>query len=172
MSAEDTKVDPPVEVPAEETPATEATTVEEAAPAPAAEAISPEAAILSPDVQVVTDNLEKAEPVENPGEATTSDAAPTSEETPAEAAPATPEKKEGSSLLSFIKKNIPNPKLTPKKGKAVETPAKPEGETAATEVATPAAVEPVEEGPLDSYQIEFKTHGGFFGYIFQVLANA
>jgi hypothetical protein len=166
MSSEDTKVDPPVEVPAEETPATEAPAVEEAAPAPAAEDISPEAAILSPDVQVVTDNLEKAEPVENPGEASTSDAAPTSEETPVDAAPATPEKKEGSTLLSFIKKNIPNPKSAPKKGKAVETPAKPEGETPATE-----PVEPVEEGPLDSYQVEFKTHGGFFGYICHVLVN-
>ena len=162
----DPVVDTPVESkPAEAAPATEAPAAETAVPIK--EEIAPEAAIIPVDPAVVTANLEKAEPVTAPAEATTSDAP--AEET-SETIPPTAEKpKEVSGLVSFIKKIVPNPKSTAGikssgKSVAVETPAKPEGETA-PEAAAPAIVEPAEEQPLESGQVEFRTHAGFFGYV-------
>jgi hypothetical protein len=158
----------PVETAAETAPVEPTPVVEETAPAPAAEV---EAALLSKDPEVVAANLEKAEPVEAPAEpttteATTAEATGPAEETPAEPAPVTPgEKKEGSSLLSFIKKHVPNPKAVEKKGKAVETPAKTEEVAPPTEEAVPTIVEPAEEKPFEGGQVDFKTHGGFFGYV-------
>jgi hypothetical protein len=152
---------------------TEATTTETPAPteiepvAPVAPETTPEAAIMTKDPEVVAENLAKAEVVETP-EATTS--APT-EETPA---PATPEKKEGSGLLSFIKKHVPNPKAgVDKKGPApagskavvppTETPAKAEDEPVAAPTTEPAVVEPEEETPFEGGYVSFKSHGGLFG---------
>lgn len=152
---------------------TEATTTETPAPtviepvAPVVPETTPEAAILTKDPEVVAENLAKAE-VETP-EATTS--VPT-EETPA---PATPEKKEGSSLLSFIKKHVPNPKGGVDKkapalaasGKAVahptETPAKAEDEPVTAPTTEPIIVEPEEETPFEGGYVNFKSHGGLFG---------
>jgi hypothetical protein len=153
---------------------TEATTTETPAPtviepvAPVVPETTPEAAILTKDPEVVAENLAKADVVETP-EATTS--APT-EETPA---PATPEKKEGSSLLSFIKKHVPNPKGGVDKkapalaasGKAVahptETPAKAEDEPVTAPTTEPIIVEPEEETPFEGGYVNFKSHGGLFG---------
>ena len=84
-----------------ETPAVEAPTSD-----------APEMAILSKDPVVVTSDLENAEPVvvdpstEAPAPAET--AAPA--ETTPESAAASPEKKEGSSLLGFLKKHVPTPR--------------------------------------------------------------
>jgi hypothetical protein len=157
----------------EETKPTEATTTETSA----AEAIAPvapettlEAAIMSKDPEVVAENLAKAEVVETP-EATTSAAA---EESTTEAAPATPEKKEGSTLLSFIKKHVPNPKAGADKkapamaasGKSVQTPAKSEIEPVAAPTTDPVVVEPEEETPFEGGYVNFKSHGGLFGYCF------
>lgn len=153
---------------------TEATTTEAPAPTeiepvvPVAPETTLEAAILTKDPEVVTENLAKAEVVETP-EATTS--APT-EETPA---PVTPEKKEGSSLLSFIKKHVPNPKAgVDKKAPALagsskaavhpaETSAKAEDEPIAAPTTEPVIVEPEEETPFEGGYVNFKSHGGLFG---------
>lgn len=134
---------------------------------------APEAAILSKDPEVVAENLAKAEVVETP-------AATTSEETPAEAIPATPEKKEGSSLLNFIKKHVPNPKAGADKkapamaasgksaAQSTETPAKSEIEPVAPATTEPVVVEPEEETPFEGGYVSFKTHGGLFGYCFRI----
>jgi len=136
-----------------ETPAVEA---------PASEA--PEMAILSPDPLVVESNLEKAQPVSadviepaTDAPAPAGAAAPAAETAP-EPASAAPEKKEGSTILSFLKKHVPNPKTTDKKPAAVATT--PEVETPAP--AAPAVVE--EDKPFEGDYVDFKTHGGFFGY--------
>lgn len=144
----------------EPTTSTETPAVE----APAGE--TPEMAILSPDPQVVESNLEKAQPVsadviepatDAPAPAET--AAP-AEETAPETAAAAPEKKEGSTILGFLKKHVPNPKTSSDKKPAAvastsEAPAKTE---------TPEAV--VEDDkPFEGDYVDFKTHGGFFGYL-------
>jgi len=129
----------------EETPAAD--------PAPAAEpsAAAVESAILSPDPDVVEANLAKAEPV-------TTEAAPAEEAAPADSAkaedaPAKPEQK--SSLLGFLKR-LPNPKTVDKsvKGRASNEAA----------VAEAAPAEPAEEKPFEGDNVEFKAHGGFFGF--------
>ena len=126
-----------------------------------------EAAILSPDAQVVEANLANAEPVvtgpiepvavatEAAPAATTEDAPAATEETPAEAAAPAAEKKEGSGLVAFIRKAIPNPKTVEKKAPKTETEAAP-----APEVIEPAA----EEGPFEGDTVSFRSHGGIFGY--------
>jgi len=127
-------------------------------------------AVLSKDPEVVEANLAKAEPVptdaiepvatDAPPAATTEEPPATKEETPAET-PA-PAKKEGSTLVAFLKKAIPNPKNVDKKSVKPETPAKTETEAApAPEVVEPAA----EEGPFEGDNVSFKTHGGIFGYV-------
>ena len=148
-------------------------TAAEAAPATTEQVTE---AILSKDPEVVEANLAKAGPVvTDPIEPVTADAAPaaatdaapaaTTEETPAatEATPAetpAPAKKEGSTLVAFLKKAIPNPKSVDKKTAKPETPAKTETETApATEVVEPAT----EEGPFEGDAVSFKSHGGIFG---------
>ena len=159
----------PTEATPTETPApTETSTAEVVAPVVAvAPETTPEAAIVSKDPEVVAENLAKAEVVETPAEATTSAAA---EETPTEAAPATSEKKEGSGLLSFIKKHVPNPKggvdkkATAGKAATTETPAKSEIEPVAAPTTEPVIVEPEEETPFEGGIVGFKTHGGLFGY--------
>jgi len=153
------------EAPVTEVAQTEPTTTE-------TPAVAPEIAVLSKDPQVVEENLAKAEPVPIPGEATQEDpAAAATEDTAAApteetaAAPQTTEHKEGSSLLNFLKKHIPNPKEVSKKsGKAPETT---EGEPAETATETTAA-EPAEETPFEGGDVEFKTHGGIFGYAISV----
>jgi len=159
------------EAPAAEAPKTEIAPTE-------TPAIAPETVILTKDPQVVEANLAKAEPVANPAEATqetpaTAEAtapAATEEEAGTQAPAAqTAEHKEGSTLLNFLKKHIPNPKDTTKKpaasGKAVETTeaeAAPAAAAASTSEAAPT--EPVEEGPFEGGDVLFKTHGGLFGY--------
>jgi hypothetical protein len=126
-----------------------------------------EAAIISPDAQVVEANLANAQPVvadniepvatEAAPAATTAEEAPAAtEETPAEPAAPAAEKKEGSGLVAFIKKAIPNPKTVEKKAPKPETEAAP-----APEIVEPA----VEEGPFEGDAVTFKSHGGIFGYI-------
>lgn len=139
------------------------TTTEE----PAAAEVAPEMAILTKDPVVVASDLEKAEPVS--GEPSTSAApAATTEETPAEPTPPTPEKhKEGSTLLGFLKK-FPNPKSVDKKstGKSTsDTPATSEIEPVPATTSAPVVAEPAEEKPFESDYVEFKTHGGFFRYV-------
>jgi hypothetical protein len=166
MSAPEDTIVQPTE--AATTEVVEPSTSEPVAPVPET---APEATIMAKDPVVVAENLAKAENVEAT-EATTS--APV-EDKPAEAAaPATPEKKEGSSLLSFIKKHVPNPKAGVDKkshtiaaaGKSVvhptETPAKTETEPVAP-TTEPAVVEPEEEKPFEGGYVTFKTHGGLFG---------
>lgn len=131
----------------EETPAAD--------PVPATEP-SAATAILSPDPDVVEANLAKAEPV-------TTEAAPAEEAAPessapadsakAEDAPAKPEQK--STLLGFLK-FLPNPKTVDKSVKA-----RPSNEAA---VAEAAPAEPAEEKPFEGDNVEFKAHGGFFGF--------
>jgi len=137
-------------------------------------------AVLSKDPEVIEANLAKAEPVNtdpiepvtmDTAPAATTDAAPAAapaaatEEAPAatEATPAetpAPAKKEGSTLVAFLKKAIPNPKSVDKKTAKPETPAKTETEAApATEVVEPTT----EEGPFEGDSISFKSHGGIFG---------
>jgi hypothetical protein len=156
----DTEETKPVEAAAAtETPAVETAPTEE----PAAET-TPEMAILAKDPEVVKSDLEKAEPV------TTEPSAPeptaTTEETPVEPTPPTGEKhKEGSTLLSFIKKHVPNPKAVDK-GKAKAAPSEIEPIPADTApAAAPAAAEAVDETPFEGDYVEFKTHGGFFRYV-------
>jgi hypothetical protein len=125
-----------------------------------------EGAILSPDAQVVEANLANAQPVTDtiepvateaaPAPATTEETPAATEETPAEPAAPAAEKKEGSGLVAFIKKAIPNPKTVEKKAPKPETEAAP-----APEVVEPA----VEEGPFEGDAVTFKSHGGIFGYI-------
>jgi translation initiation factor IF-2 len=122
-----------------------------------------EAAIISPDAQVVEANLANAEPVTTDAiEPVATEAAPAeetpaaAEETPAEPAAPAAEKKEGSGLVAFIKKAIPNPKTVEKKAPKAETEAAP-----APEIVEPA----VEEGPFEGDAVTFKSHGGIFGYI-------
>ena len=137
-----------------ETPAVEAPTSD-----------APEMAILSKDPVVVTSDLENAEPVvvdpstEAPAPAET--AAPA--ETTPESAAASPEKKEGSSLLGFLKKHVPNPKTVEKKPVAAATTAENPAKTETPAPVAPAVAE--EEKPFEGDYVDFKTHGGFFGYI-------
>jgi hypothetical protein len=134
---------------------------------------TPETAILSKDPITVAENLEKADPITTEAIASsTLAAAETSapEEATTENAPETPEKhKEGSNLLKFMKKYVPNPKGGAEKktpalagsGKAVVHPT-----DEITPVAeTPVIVEPVEEESFEGGNVQFKTHGGIFGYI-------
>lgn len=142
------------ETPATEVPKTE-TTAEEVTPV-----VAPETAILSKDPQVVEENLAKAEPVATPAEATTdtpAESAPAATTTEEPAAPAAAEHKEGSTILNIFKKYIPNPKTVEKKPKT-------EGEAAAASTSEAAATEPAEEKPFEGGDVEFKTHGGIFGY--------
>jgi hypothetical protein len=138
-------------------------------------AIAPEAAIVGKDSQVVEENLAKAEPVTNPGEATqetpavTEETAAPTEEAGAAETPAaqTTEHKEGSTLLNFLKKHIPNPKDVSKKpasGKAVDQ-KDPEiaSEAPETTTAEPVAAETADDTPFEGGDVEFKTHGGIFG---------
>jgi hypothetical protein len=150
---------------AEPVPVTNAETVAET-PVPE---ITPEAAILSPDPVVVESNLAKAEPVQAPTEAEATPAETT--ETAGETAPVTeapvatePTAKEGSAIMTFLKKHIPNPKIGEKKAPAAAKTAetKTEGEEVAVSDA-PAPVEPVEEQPFEGGDVNFKTHGGIFG---------
>jgi hypothetical protein len=131
-------------------------------------------AILSKDPITVAENLEKADPVTTEAIASSTlaaaDTTAPEEATASENAPATPEKhKEGSNLLKFMKKYVPNPKGGAEKktpalagsGKAVVHPT-----DEITPVAeTPVIVEPIEEESFDGGNVQFKTHGGLFGYI-------
>ena len=142
------------------------TSVETPASEAAAPSDAPEMAIMSKDPEVVKADLEKAEPVsadviepaaETPVPAET--AAPAAEaEAAAEPAAAAPEKKEGSGILNFLKKHVPNPKTLDKKPAAAEAPA----ETEAPAPAAPAAAE--DDKPFEGDYVDFKTHGGLFGY--------
>src|SRR5271167_4802348 len=103
--AKSDEIQPVESVAATDAPAVDTTTT------PAATEATAEMAILSKDPVVVASNLENAEPV-SAEPSTSADAAATTEAaaTP-EAAPVAPEKpKEGSSLLGFLKKHVPNPK--------------------------------------------------------------
>src|SRR5947207_7739752 len=144
------------------TPAIESTPAEQPATA-----TTPEMAVLAKDPVVVKSNLEKAEPVT--AETSTPAAAATTEETPAEPAPPTGEKhKEGSTILGFIKKHVPNPK-TVEKGKAKALPAATSEiepiPAATTPAAAPVATETADDKPFEGDYVEFKTHGGFFRYV-------
>jgi hypothetical protein len=145
----------PVEPSATETPAVETTPAEQ----PAAE-ITPEMTVLAKDPEVVKSDLEKAEPVA--AEPSATEAAATTEEPPVEPTPPTGEKhKEGSSLLGFIKKHVPNPKAKPATSEIEPIPAA----TAPAAGAAPAATEPADDKSFEGDYVEFKTHGGFFGYV-------
>jgi hypothetical protein len=150
----------PVEAATTETPAVETAPAEQSATE-----TTPEMAILAKDPEVVKSNLEKAEPVTS--EASAPEAAATTEETPVEPAPPTGEKhKEGSSLLGFIKKHVPNPKAVDKgKAKAATSEIEPIPAETTPAAAAPAATEPVDEKPFEGDYVEFKTHGGFFRYV-------
>jgi hypothetical protein len=145
---------------------------------------APETAILSKDPITVADNLEKADPVSTEAIASSTlaaaDTTAPEEATASEGAPATPEKhKEGSSLLNFMKKYVPNPKGGVEKktpglagsGKAVvnptDAPAKTDEITPVAE--TPVVVEPTEEESFEGGNIQFKNHGGLFGYLYAKL---
>jgi len=169
--AKSDEIQPVESVAATDAPAVDTTTT------PAATEATAEMAILSKDPVVVASNLENAEPV-SAEPSTSADAAATTEAaaTP-EAAPVAPEKpKEGSSLLGFLKKHVPNPKSIEKKSagksaaEAAETKkstseAKSEIEPVAA-ASTPAApTEVAEEKPFEGDYVDFKTHGGFFGYL-------
>src|SRR6202035_5450303 len=97
-----------------ETKQVEAPVAESPTAVPTLPETPPETAILSKDPIVVAENLEKADPITTEAIASsTLAAAETSapEEATTENAPATPEKhKEGSNLLKFMKKYVPNPK--------------------------------------------------------------
>ena len=150
----------PVEAVAPETPAVESTPAEQ----PATET-TPEMAILAKDPEVVKADLEKAEPVT--AEPSAPEAAATTEETPVEPTPPTGEKhKEGSTLLGFIKKVVPNPKTIDKgKAKAATSEIEPiPADTAPAAAAAPAVTE-ADEKPFEGDYVELKTHGGFFGYV-------
>ena len=151
VSTEETK---PVEAAATETPAVETTPAEQPAPE-----TTPEMAILAKDAEVVKSDLEKAEPVTE--EPSAPEVAATTEETPVEPAPPTGEKhKEGSTLLGFIKKVVPNPKTLDKgKAKAATSEIEP------IPAAAPAATETADDKPFEGDYVEFKTHGGFFRYV-------
>jgi hypothetical protein len=145
----------PVETTTTETPAVETTPAEQ----PATE-VTPEMAILAKDPEVVKSDLEKAEPVL--AESSAPEAAATTEETPVEPSPPTGEKhKEGSTLLGFIKKHVPNPKAKPTTSEIEPIPA-----ATAPAAAAPAVTETADDKPFEGDYVEFKTHGGFFGYIF------
>jgi hypothetical protein len=155
--------------PVEAVAATETSAEDTTNTAPAPTEATPEMTVLSKDPEVVKSDLTTAEPVAADAIEST-DAAPaetTTEETPAEPTPAAPEKpKEGSSLLGFIKKHVPNPKVLEKKSPskaAAEAPTKPESETAAVATTSAPVEEVVDDKPFDGDTVDFKTHGGFFG---------
>jgi hypothetical protein len=178
-AAEEATVQPtetkPVEAPVSTEPVAESSSAAVIVPETA-----PEAALLSKDPITVADNLEKADPVTTEAIASSTLAAAETtapeEATASESAPATPEKhKEGSNLLKFMKKYVPNPKGGVEKktpalagsGKAVvhptDAPAKTDEITPVAE--PPVIVEPTEEESFDGGNLQFKAHGGIFGYL-------
>jgi hypothetical protein len=134
-------------------------------PAPVVEVAPEVAALLSKDPEVVQQNLEQAEPVSEPAEATIEQPAEvteTSEEAPAESAvqPTSEKPKEGAGILSFLKKHI-------NLGEDKKAKTEPEAETAAAPATTEEAAptEPAEEKPFEGGKVLFRTRGTVFGYI-------
>jgi hypothetical protein len=180
MSAAEESIAKPDETkPVESVAATDAPAVDTTSAPAATEATPAEMAILTKDPVVVASNLENAEPV-SAEPSTSADAAATAEAAATtEAAPAAPEKpKEGSTLLGFLKKHVPNPKSIERKSTAKSTaeaaetkkstseaPAKPEIEPVAAAPTPAAPVEAAEEKPFEGDYVDFKTHGGFFRYL-------
>jgi hypothetical protein len=162
-AAEETVVKPEEVKPTEGTTSTEAPVADPAAVLAVAEA-SPEMTILAKDPEVIKSNLEKAELVAgDAGEQSSSGAAApvAEEETSAEPAPAAAEKpKEGSAILSFLKKRVPITKAAEKK-----IPSQPTETKAESEPAAPATTESTDDRPFEGDYVDFKTHGGFFGYV-------